>query len=353
MKMGLNLEQPKMVMEEKKNEEGVIKRKLENDICIESHKRSKIDTEQIQNQGAVKQDVQQSKITKSQETKKLINNVNRNLSDTKTEELKEKIETITKVPNSPKKRLDLSKPLDKAKTNRDKFIYGNYSQYYGYRNKDKGYHDIRLDVFKEHQEIFKNKHILDIGCNSGFITMEVAKQFECKSIIGLDIDKTLINQAVKNLTKLKKSLPMDNELKRLQKFPFNITFVHGNYVLKDDVLLEIERPQFEVILCLSITKWIHLNFGDKGMKQAFKRMFLQLKPQGRLILEAQPSDNYGRRKKMTETIYKNFKEMKFLPQDFTQYLLSSEVGFVKMELMGVPDHCEKGFKRPIQIFFKN
>lgn len=44
--------------------------------------------------------------------------------------------------------------------------------------------------------------------------------------------------------------------------------------------------------------------------------------------------------------------MKFLPNDFEEFLLSSEVGFKKMELMGVPDHCEKGFKRPIQIFYK-
>lgn len=45
--------------------------------------------------------------------------------------------------------------------------------------------------------------------------------------------------------------------------------------------------------------------------------------------------------------------MKFLPKDFTQYLLSPEVGFASVELMGVPDHCKKGFKRPIQIFFKH
>ena len=45
--------------------------------------------------------------------------------------------------------------------------------------------------------------------------------------------------------------------------------------------------------------------------------------------------------------------MKFLPKHFTEYLLSPAVGFCKMELMGVPDHCKKGFKRPIQIFFKD
>lgn len=204
-----------------------------------------------------------------------------------------------KVPQSPKKRLAV--PLEKSKNNvnKPKFIYGNYSQYYGYRNKNKDFHDIRLDVFAEHMQIFQNKQVLDIGCNSGFITMEVAKKFQVKSIVGLDIDKALINQATKLLINTKKTLPINNELRRQQLFPFNVSFIHGNYILRNKVLLEIEQPQFDLILCLSITKWLHLNFGDEGLQQAFKRMYLQLRPQGMLILEPQPFDNYGRRKKMT------------------------------------------------------
>lgn len=299
--MDLNTEQPKIINEEKKNELIPIKRKLKEESCTESCKKLKIEEKELADQGnnhneepLNNQNNNSNEFPKPEE----LNGRQTTKSNTaKTETCSQEKETPSKVPNSPKKRLEVSKTSPQK--NKEKFIYGNYSQYYGYRNKDKDFHDIRLDVFKEHLEIFRNKQILDIGCNSGFITMEVAKQFECKSIVGLDIDKSLINQAIKNLTKCKKSLPMDNELKRQQKFPFNVSFVHGNYVLKDDVLLEIEREQFDVILCLSITKWIHLNFGDKGLKQAFKRMFLQLRPQGKLILEAQPFDNYGRRKKMT------------------------------------------------------
>uniref|UniRef100_A0A1I8NP20 RNA methyltransferase n=1 Tax=Stomoxys calcitrans TaxID=35570 RepID=A0A1I8NP20_STOCA len=256
-------------------------------------------------------------------------------------------------PQSPKKRLEFAADSGKQQNkSKEKFIYGNYNQYYGYRNKDKDFHDIRLDMFEEYKDLFKEKQILDIGCNSGFITMEVAKKFEVKSIVGLDIDKHLINQAIKSIIRHKKALPLNSELKRSNKFPFNVTFVHGNYVLRDAVLLEIERPQFDVILCLSITKWIHLNFGDEGLKMAFKRMFLQLRSKGILVLEAQPFDNYGRRKKMTETIHTNYKNMEFFPKHFEDFLLSPEIGFTKVDLMGVPDHCKKGFKRPIQIFYK-
>lgn len=100
-------------------------------------------------------------------------------------------------------------------------------------------------------------------------------------------------------------------------------------MLDSDTLLETEQAQFDVILCLSISKWLHLNWGDAGLKQAFRRMFIQLRPGGKLVLEAQSWDSYKKRRYLSETHFRNYQAIKFYPQKFAEYLMS-EVGFSKV-----------------------
>ncbi|XP_017003297.2 7SK snRNA methylphosphate capping enzyme bin3 [Drosophila takahashii] len=135
-------------------------------------------------------------------------------------------------------------------------------------------------------------------------------------------------------------------------FPANVFFRHTNYVLKDESLMANDSQQYDLILCLSVTKWIHLNFGDNGLKMAFKRMFNQLRPGGKLILEAQNWASYKKKKNLTPEILNNYKQIEFFPNKFHEYLLSSEVGFSHSYTLGVPRHMNKGFCRPIQLYAK-
>ncbi|XP_055857287.1 7SK snRNA methylphosphate capping enzyme bin3 [Episyrphus balteatus] len=136
------------------------------------------------------------------------------------------------------------------------------------------------------------------------------------------------------------------------EFPKNVFFRQTNYVLKEETLLNNDTQQYDLIVCLSVTKWIHLNFGDNGLKMAFKRMFNQLRPGGKLILEAQNWASYKKKKDLTETIYNNYKNIEFFPNKFHEYLLSNEVGFSHSYTLGVPRHMSKGFCRPIQLYAK-
>lgn len=315
---------------------------------------------------------------------------------------------------------ETTRPDTKSKS--AKYQYGNYDRYYGYRQLNE-FMDVRLKVFLKNPQLFKDKDVLDIGCNVGLLTIAAGKSLHPKSIIGLDIDKNLINRARKNLSmyvrvpvdhdrtghdesfgkdepecgkkrrnsrrynrrnsrydkfKNRQELASDTKaqffpisfplcLGRIPKimdvevgtddaisspFPDNVFFRAANYVPKDENQLISETQQYDLILCLSVTKWIHLNFGDSGLKLSFKRMFNQLRPGGKLILEAQNWASYKKKKNVSETVRDNYSSIRFFPKKFNEYLLSSEVGFSHSYPLGIPRHLNKGFSRPIQLFVK-
>lgn len=259
---------------------------------------------------------------------------------------------------SKKLRLELPKIVSNGNTNgakaKEKFIYGNYNRYYGYRN-EKQVEDLRLAALSQYEHFFNGTEVLDIGCNDGSLTIALAKRFPINFIHGMDIDGNLIGRARRNVVNETQAVINNNDKNVLAetKFPNNIAFKQCNYVLSNDSLLELEEPRFDTILCLSVTKWIHLNFGDDGLKRAFKRMYRQLKPNGTLILEAQDWKSYKRRKNLTPEINAHYKNIKLQPKMFHEYLLGDEIGFENSYHVKLPkEHSANGFKRPIIAYTK-
>jgi 7SK snRNA methylphosphate capping enzyme len=230
--------------------------------------------------------------------------------------------------------------------------FGNYSGYYGYRRDS----DERMQGFQP--VWFKGLKCIDIGCNSGEFTISVAKKFQPKHILGVDIDAKLIVQAHEHLAKRKeelgsgqgrlipRSLAVKNQSKSSTCFPKNVDFLVVDITNDGDNVLST----YDTILCMSVAKWIHLHKGDEGLLAFFRKLHELLEPNGRVILEYQPWKSYVNNKRASAITMKNFKEIQVRPEDFEVALC--DIGFQVLQRLGSTLEEAQGFSRPILVLGK-
>ncbi|XP_028644140.1 RNA 5'-monophosphate methyltransferase [Grammomys surdaster] len=110
---------------------------------------------------------------------------------------------------------------------------------------------------------------LDVGCNSGDLSVALYKHFlslndgdTCSSgasrelrLLCCDIDPVLVERAVKDCP-----------------FPDGLTFItldimdqENRKVPLSSFLSQFGRSVFDIVFCMSVTMWIHLNHGDRGL----------------------------------------------------------------------------------------
>ncbi|KAI8984703.1 Bicoid-interacting protein 3-domain-containing protein [Mycotypha africana] len=262
------------------------------------------------------------------------------------------------------------------------FPYGNYPAYYTQRRKQgNAVIDPRIDLVDA--SVFKHKRILDIGCNSGNLTIAIAKMYDIISIHGVDIDEGLISKANKNarvayslqnphetndintttmpfdlslrfhyfpqsMTNMFGMLPMTlpPNCPKPKGFPYNVTFETMDWTTAD-----VEKETYDTVLALSITKWIHLHRGDEGLKAFFQKIHDTLKPGGTLVLEPQEFETYQKKAKLIDPSTKVEDELHFRPEEYTDYLINT-VGFREHHDLGVPQSESKGFSRPVILYIK-
>ncbi|KAK4781228.1 hypothetical protein SAY87_017334 [Trapa incisa] len=259
--------------------------------------------------------------------------------------------------------------------------FGNYRNYYGYRNGHDLDGDPRLKVMKK--EWFEGKACLDIGCNNGLITIHIARKFLCHSILGIDIDSNRIEDAHWNLRKVMKmesvkrnsinSSKLKNEEKsngskqiadsspdqeatiifedptcKSEDLSSVVSFQHENFVQSR----HMGSGHYDTILCLSVTKWVHLNWGDEGLINLFSKVWRLLQPGGVFILEPQPWRSYEQNRLVSETTSRNYSQIMFPPHYFQEILLD-KIGFRTVEdLTAALSGAKTGFNRPVLAFYK-
>lgn len=201
--------------------------------------------------------------------------------------------------------------------------HGNYHQYYKFRE-DK-VPDDRLAILPP--GLLSGARVLDLGCNAGKITYEAMQCCGASASVGVDLDPVLIDQA-------------------LAQFPNGpCTFEHFDF-MNTKPYTNSAAGTFDVVLLLSVTKWIHLNAGDVGMISLFAYVHSILNPNGHLVVEPQPWSNYARAAKRCAALRPVFKQIKMRPP-FTKELIN--IGF---ERVMEKDRQEEGFERSVHVWRK-
>lgn len=296
------------------------------------------------------------------------------------------------------------------------YKYGNYRGYYGYRLDESG-NDARMVQFEE--AWFRDKKVLDIGCNAGVVAIRVSKSFGCRSMLGVDIDKSLIEHAKRNLEieefavepESTQSKPLVTKFHGGGKIARSsssappaaaaagdrdeldgsgtrrtIEFEHCNYLDRkigaeslDTIMwyvatlfshfspfilrtsLSLTRNYMRTYLpslispsSLSVIKWIHLNWGDEGLRKLLRKVLSELKPGGIFILEIQPMSSYHKVKNLTKHIRTTYDANQIHPD---QIVAEAEtIGFALLKSITPPTPTTKkggvGFARPIHVFIK-
>eukprot|EP01064_Diplonema_japonicum_P008095 TRINITY_DN15619_c0_g1_i1.p1 TRINITY_DN15619_c0_g1~~TRINITY_DN15619_c0_g1_i1.p1 ORF type:complete len:309 (+),score=78.82 TRINITY_DN15619_c0_g1_i1:54-980(+) len=214
-----------------------------------------------------------------------------------------------------------------ATARRDKeYIYGNYDKYYGYRSIVE---DNRVKAIKRVKAELKGKAWLDIGCNNGQLTTVLATAMEARTILGIDIDGRLIERARKMMKKTEIPSSSYFPLSCFAGFgglpvpsPPTITFETANIVNNRHNIPLPQSGTFDVVLCLSCSKWIHLNYGDEGLRAAFLRIYDLLSSGGLFVFEPQPWKSYLKTgaKIKDKVVLGNRYKLKMRPDSFDAHL---------------------------------
>ena len=242
---------------------------------------------------------------------------------------------------------------------------GNHQRYYGYRKKvDASESGRRGDARLRFLDgaWWRGAKAKDVGCNDGTFTAQLARRFAPRFLLGVDADAGLVRAAQASVAAAsrKHAAEWTGAALAAADAPDAGVFSYGAPPFPHNLWFEREDAAhggpgdhgYDVVSAFSVTKWIHLNHGDAGLRRFFATVFDELKPGGRFVYEPQPWKSYAKRKNASPEIRAHFDAMAIKPPDFPRVL--EELGFASVVLLGTPDDeaIPKGFRRPIFLATK-
>lgn len=196
------------------------------------------------------------------------------------------------------------------------------------------------------QRVGAVRRVLDIGCNAAKPLIELC-QFAnppLEKAIGVDIDEELVQHAKTAVRAawsqmqpdrhgdteavyyfpacfagLMGSLPLPPP--ESHGFPQCLSLHVGDWVNAPASTAAEDAKGYDLILCLSLTKWIHLNQGDAGLVRLCMRIAKCLTPGGILAMEIQPWRSYDQARSLSRALRLAYSSLRLRPADI-EYILT-------------------------------
>ncbi|KAJ8686590.1 hypothetical protein QAD02_022384 [Eretmocerus hayati] len=157
--------------------------------------------------------------------------------------------------------------------------HGNFINYYQFHPAEERVRQLPRELLIPNRP-GQNFVALDVGCNSGDLTIELHKFLSENlpdrkvSILGIDLDPVLIERAQE-----KNYHP---ELVRFECLDF---LSDNRESIVADYLSQRQVDRFDLSFCLSVTMWVHANTGDAGLEHLLTELCSMSES---VLLEPQP-----------------------------------------------------------------
>ena len=218
--------------------------------------------------------------------------------------------------------------------------YGNFMNYYSFNPPKNRMKNIPEDLLKKLEHTESPVTILDIGCNAGDLTSAMFHAFSGQDhdirVLGVDLDHKLIDRAKENFM-VRDQIEFESVDVMGDRFQENV----------DKFLRRQKRSKFDLVTVFSVTMWVHLNHGDKGLEELVRRLFGVSRY---LLLEPQPWKCYQtaarRMRKLGKEEFEEMNQLKIRGPGVDQEIIDM---FTKMGCSVVDNFGESKWNRKLVL----
>ena len=235
--------------------------------------------------------------------------------------------------------------------------------------------DARVAALRPFAHLFASTPLLDVGCNEGVVTTAVAAACRVSCALGVDVDASLVARAAARARRQRAVATAHAAALRFGTAPppgagepggasargrraaagaAVAALTATRFACADAARAPLPAPPASAgaVLCLSVTKWVHLTGGDTALDALFGALATAVAVGGHVVLEPQPWRSYVRavtKRGVRAAGAVPLTSLALRPEGFIDRLVTVH-GLTFVRRLDVEEGGAPGFDRPLLLF---